>query len=108
MIMKKSIRLPMFSKVFWRRGEKRMNWADELKVAIVTKNPSEISHLIDELPDFENVQEMKNALYLIKEAYIVMQELKDETLFQMNQIKKNIEFLESTPPQQINSLDISS
>ena len=85
-----------------------MNWGDRLKVAIVTKNPEQISELIEQIPRFEDVEEMQNALYLIKEAYIVMQELKEKTLVQMRQIKKNIDFLESTSPQQKNSLDISS
>ena len=84
-----------------------MGWRSELKVAIVSKNPQKISELIDTMPDFEEVEEMQEALYLIKEAYIVMNELKNETLLQREQIKKNIDFLESTAAQQKNSLDVS-
>jgi len=84
-----------------------MSWLSELKVAIVSKDPQKISTLIDTLPTFENVEQMQEALYLIKEAYVVMNELKNETLRQREQIKKSIDFLESTAAQQKNSLDVS-
>ena len=84
-----------------------MGWLSELKVAIVSKDPQKIATLIDTMPTFEKVEQMQEALYLIKEAYIVMNELKNETLAQREQIKKNIDFLESTASQQKNSLDVS-
>ena len=84
-----------------------MSWLSELKVAIVSKDPQKISTLIDTMPTFEEAEQMQEALYLIKEAYIVMNELKSETLAQREQIKKNIDFLESTASQQKNSLDVS-
>ena len=84
-----------------------MSWLSELKVAIVSKDPQKISTLIDMMPAFEDVEQMQEALYLIKEAFVVMNELKDKTLVQREQIKKNIEFLESTASQQKNSLDVS-
>ncbi len=84
-----------------------MGWLSELKVAIVSKDPQKIATLIDTMPTFEKVEQMQEALYLIKEAYIVMNELKNETLAQREQIKKNIDFLESTASQQKNSFDVS-
>ncbi len=84
-----------------------MGWLSELKVAIVSKDPQKISTLIDTMPTFEDVEHMQEALYLIKEAFVVMNELKDKTLAQREQIKKNIDFLESTASQQKNSLDVS-
>ena len=84
-----------------------MSWLRELKVAIVSKEPQKISALIDTMPTFKNVEEMQEALYLIKEAYVLMNELKSQTLAQREQIKKNIDFLESTASQQKNSLDVS-
>ena len=97
----------MSSKGFLKRGERPMGWLSELKVAIVSKNPQKISALIDTLPTFEKVEEMQEALYLIKEAYVLMNELKNETLVQREQIKKNIDFLESTAAQKKNALDVS-
>ncbi len=84
-----------------------MDWLSDLKIAIVSKEPQKISALIDRVPDFKKVEEMQEALYLIKEAYAVMNELKSETLVQREQIKKNIDFLKSTATHQKNSLDVS-
>ena len=84
-----------------------MGWLSELKVAIVSKDPQKISTLIDAMPTFEKIEEMQEALYLIKEAYLLMNELKEEVLAQREQIKKNIDFLESTAAQEKNSLDVS-
>ena len=97
----------MFSKDCLKRGEKQMSWLSELKVAIVSKDPQKISDLIDAMPEFEKVEQMQEALFLIKEAYIMMNELKSQTLTQREQIKKNIDFLESTAAQQKNSFDVS-
>ena len=97
----------MFSKDCLKRGEKQMSWLSELKVAIISKDPQKISDLIDAMPKFEKVEQMQEALFLIKEAYIMMNELKSQTLTQREQIKKNIDFLESTAAQQKNSLDVS-
>ena len=84
-----------------------MGWLNELKVAIISKDSQKISTLIDTMPTFEKIEQMREALYLIKEAYFVMTELKSETLVQREQIKKNIDFLESTATQQNNSFDVS-
>ncbi len=85
-----------------------MSWSDQLKVAIVTKDTKKIASLTESMPEFEDVEQMKEALFLIKEAYVLMNELRDKTLSQINQIKKNIEFLESNPPAKKNNrLDIS-
>ncbi len=84
-----------------------MSWLSELKVAIVSKDPQKISALIDDMPDFSNLEEMQEALYLIKEAYIVINDFKNETLAKREQIKKNIDFLQSTAQRQSNSLDVS-
>ena len=83
-----------------------MNWADALKVAIATKNSKEIQRLAETLPQFENIAQMQEASYLLKEASTVMSELKDETLLQIRQIKKNIEFLQATHQNSSNKLDV--
>ncbi len=97
----------MFSKVCLKHGERPVTWANKLTVAIATQNTKQIEELTHTLPEFSNLEEMQEALYLIKEAYSVMQKLKDETARQLQQIKKNIDFLESTSPRQKNRLDVS-
>ena len=85
-----------------------MSWSNQLKAAIVTQDTKAIENLTQELPSFGSVEEMKEASYLLIEAQKLMIQLKDETLSQINQIKKNIKFIESTAPKQKNSLDINS
>ena len=82
-----------------------MSWHNELKIAIVSKDPQKISTLIDTMPTFEKLEEMQEALYLFKEAYNVLNALRNETLSQREQVKKSIEFLESTASQQENAID---
>ncbi|SFV51117.1 hypothetical protein MNB_SM-7-130 [hydrothermal vent metagenome] len=84
-----------------------MDWLNELKVAIVSKNPQKISSLLDRMPTFEKLQQMQEALYLLKEAYTIIDDLKSKTLIQRNQIKKNIQFLNATAKKERNSLDVS-
>ncbi|NPA65509.1 MAG: hypothetical protein GXO11_01370 [Epsilonproteobacteria bacterium] len=85
-----------------------MSWFNQLKSAIVIQDTKAIERLTKKMPKFETLKEMQEASYLLKEAQKLMIQLKDETLAQMNQIKKNIKFIESTAPKQKNSLDINS
>jgi len=84
-----------------------MIWAEKLKIAIVTKNTQEIAKLINQPPAFDDIATMREVSYLIREAFKLISHLKDETLVQMNQIKKNIEFLESTLKRDDNFFDKS-
>lgn len=86
-----------------------MTWSDRLKVALVAKDTNAISQLLDAMPEFTSLEEMQEAFYLLKQANTLLQTLKADTLTQMNQIKKNIDFLNSTQNnQKQNRLDISS
>ncbi len=84
-----------------------MDWLSELKVAVVSKDPQKISTLIDTMPTFEKIEEMHQALFLFKEAYLLMNELKNETLLQREQIKKSMDFLKSTAVEKKNAFDVS-
>jgi tetrahydromethanopterin S-methyltransferase subunit B len=84
-----------------------MTWLKEFKAAVITKNTSKISELIDAMPQFEKVEQMQEVAYLIKEAYTLLETLKDQTRVQMNQIKKNIDFIEATAKEKKNSFDVS-
>ena len=85
-----------------------MDWLKKFKLAIVSRDAKAIQHSIETMPQLKELKELEEALYLTKECYIVMNELKDNTLSQMQQLKKNIDFLESTHSQESNRLDISS
>lgn len=83
-------------------------WLTKLEIAIVEKNTEALSKLINNFPEFENVEQMRKAMYLLREASILVHTLKDETSAQMKQIKKNLNFLESTQAPYTSSLDLKS
>jgi hypothetical protein len=85
-----------------------MIWLTKLKIAIVEKDTSAVDTLLDEIPNFEDLKDIKEAMYLLKEALELLYSLRDETAVSMAQIKKNIEFLQSTRPTNKNTLDVSS
>lgn len=85
-----------------------MTWINSLKIAIIEKNPEALEKLLDDLPQFSELEDMKAAESLLKEAGVFMHELKDETAKSMKQIKKHIDFLNSTQAPSSSKLDIKS
>ena len=85
-----------------------MTWLTKLKIAIVEKNTDTIGSLLDKTPDFKDTDEIKEVMYLLKEALELLYSLRDETAKCMGQLKKNTDFLNSTQPTNKNTLDISS
>jgi len=83
-------------------------WLNSLKIAIIEKNPQALKKLLDEMPAFTNIEDLKSAEALLKEAGRFMLELKDETAITMKQLKKNIDFLDATSQKKSNTLDITS
>ncbi len=63
---------------------------------------------MDETPKLTDVDKIKEAMFLLKEATTLLQSLKDETSESMKQIKKTMDFIKSTQHQDINKLDITS
>ena len=84
-----------------------MDWLKRFKLAVISKDISTLGSLIDSLPEFSDIKEQEEALYLIREATELLNGEKSKTLLQMQQMKKNIEFLESTAKQKTNKLDVS-
>lgn len=83
-------------------------WLNQLKIAVVQKNMELLSSLLDAIPTLENIQDIETALYLLQEATTFTQELKDETATSMTQIKKNLDFLNSTVANKTAKFDIIS
>ena len=83
-------------------------WLKKLQLAIIEQNPKGIDALVKEMPEFENVDEMKRASALISEALKLLHRLKNETGTSLKQLKKHKDFLESTMQSQTNRLDITS
>ena len=84
-----------------------MGWLESFKLAIITQDTKRIADLIEQMPQFETIGEMEEALYLIKEGYTLIDTLRSKTRSQIETIKKNIEFLESTAKGDRNTLDVS-
>lgn len=85
-----------------------MTWINSLKIAIIEKDPEALEKLLDDLPQFTELEDMKAAQSLLKEAGAFIHELKDKTEHSMRQLKKHRDFLNSTEAPQSNRLDIKS
>ena len=81
-------------------------WLNNFKIAIIEKNTKNINKLLDEMPKFKDIGEIEEVMYLMREASELLHALKNETVTTMSQLKKNIEFLNSTQHEGTNSLDI--
>lgn len=80
-------------------------WIKKLQIAIIEKNTDAIDTLLEETPEFKNKKEIESAIYLLREAMELIYTLKDETALTMKQLKKNIDFLNSTQTQTQNRFD---
>jgi len=87
---------------------KQQLWLNALKGAVVQENTEQLEKLLENVPRFDTLQEMKTALYLFEEAKRVVEGLKKETTHSMVQMKKNIDFLNSTTVDKKASFDVIS
>ncbi len=85
-----------------------MIWLNKLQIAIIEKNTDSLDALLDDLPEFKDVGEMKKASYLLIEASRLLHALRDDTSYQMRKIQKNLKFLNSTQAPIVSKLDITS
>lgn len=83
-------------------------WTTKLKIALIEKNTDQLSKLMDEIPQLKDPEEMKEALYLLKEATELVIDLQSDAANSMKQIKKNIKFLKATEAPNHGKLDIKS
>ena len=83
-------------------------WLNQLKVAVVQRDTELLSSLLDDIPALEDAQDIETAIYLLQEATTIMHQLKDETAVSMKQIKKNIDYLNSSVADQKSQFDVTS
>ena len=83
-------------------------WLKKFKIAIVKKEADTIGLLLDEMPEFGTLEELKEAAYLIKEAFDMMIKLQSANEKTLQQLQKNIKFLKSTQSEAPKTLDITS
>ena len=82
-------------------------WLKSFKIAIAESNVEKITELIADVPVFDKVIDMTEALYLIREADKLMQRLQDENRQIKTKLAKHIEFIKSTQDKGQSNLDIS-
>jgi len=83
-------------------------WLNQLKIAVVQKDIDQIDKLLEDIPTLNNTKEMKEAASLLQEATKIVEKLKDETATSMQQMKKNIDFLNSATANKTAKFDITS
>lgn len=88
--------------------EQQLMWIKQFKIALIEKDTKKLEELSHRMPEFQTLQEMQEALYLIKEAEEVLNALKKRTATAMQQLKNNIDFLKATEMAKHNRLDIIS
>ena len=70
-------------------------WINNLKIALATNDIEKLDNLITTLPEFEKLEDMQEAFYLLNQAGSLLETLRDDTLKEMNKTKKNINFIKS-------------
>jgi mRNA deadenylase 3'-5' endonuclease subunit Ccr4 len=83
-------------------------WLKKFKAAVVQRDIALIDKLLSDIPEFNSVEDMKEARYLTEEAILVAEALKNETAVSMAQMKKNIDFLNVTKRDKHSRFDITS
>jgi len=91
-----------------KHGEKRRMWLNQLKIAIVQKDVELLDSLLQDIPQLQDEKEIESALYLLQEATVLLQTFKEEAASSMQQIKKNLDFLNSTEAKKTAKFDIIS
>ena len=69
-----------------------MKWHERLKVSIIEKDYKELESLLDDMPEFEDMEDLNYTLNLIDEARNTISIEKDEMLKEMQKIQKAKKF----------------
>jgi len=80
-------------------------WLTKLKTALVLEDFESISVLLDEMPQFETLQQMEEAAYLLAQTKASVEQNKSQTAHVLQQLKNSLNFLKSTqtePPSSLN------
>ena len=72
-----------------------MKWMNSLKIAVIENDITTISKLIKNVPEMTDLNEAKESLALIKEAILLVEFEKEQTLAAMNKLKQTKAFLNS-------------
>lgn len=80
-------------------------WLTKLKTALILEDFETLSSLLDEMPQFDTLQEIEEASYLLAQSKISLEKNRAETAHILQQLKNSLNFLKSTqtePPSSLN------
>ena len=98
----------MFLESLTLRGKKLQMWINKFKAALIQKDTDSINILLDKVPSFSDKKDIEQAMFLIKEATLVLYKLQDEITLSKKQIKQNLNFLGSTLANSVSNFNIKS
>ncbi len=81
-------------------------WLTKLKTALVLEDIEQLSSLLDEMPQFESIEQMEEALYLLIQSKTFLKKSKMQTTQSLQQLKNNLNFLKSTQEDVPSSLNL--
>lgn len=71
-------------------------WHKQMQIALVEQDTDKLAQLIQDPLEFDTLEEMQSAQYLLAEAVKLLRTLQNETSITMKKIKQNIDFLKAT------------
>mgnify|MGYP007032874785 FL=1 len=98
----------MFLESLTLLGKKQRMWINKFKAALIQKDTDSINALLDKVPIFSDKKDIEQAMFLIKEATLVLYKLQDEITLSKKQIKQNLNFLGSTLANSVSNFNIKS
>jgi len=72
-----------------------MQWLNNLKIAVIENDITAIGKLIQNVPEIRDIHQAQESLALIKEAILLVENEKMQTLQTMQKIKQTKTFLSS-------------
>ncbi|MDO9056291.1 MAG: hypothetical protein Q7U69_07040 [Sulfuricurvum sp.] len=80
-------------------------WLTKLKTALILEDFETLSSLLDEMPQFDTLQQIEEASYLLAQSKTSLEKNRAETAHILQQLKNSLNFLKSTqtePPSSLN------
>lgn len=81
-------------------------WLTKLKTALILEDIEQLSSLLDEMPQFETIEQMEEASYLLIQTKTLIEKNKLHTAQILQQLKNNLNFLKSTQTEAPSSLNL--
>jgi len=72
-----------------------LKWVKALQIALLEENELKMQKLIEELPQFDTLEQMQEAAYMMQEVHSFLSKQKNDYASKMLKIKKQKEFLNS-------------